>query len=714
MGGGGSVSGGRRRQLSLRRAAAAARSQAEERQRRGGAAEDRKRNRDPLRERRKKPHTTMLQLSIFLLLLSHFHGFSLAKFEYSNCSSTEYEEGTTYESNLSNLLSSLYQNAMNHSAFYDTSFGSAPNEIYGLAMCFVDSSPADCASCLQYASYNTTQPCPASKTADIFYDNCLFRYSNQNFTSELSTVLNIANKATCFYNDKNVTNSTAAKNSVTQLMGNLRKIASNSSQKFASGMTNGTNFTGLVQCARDLSSEDCDKCIANAFNYMSLCSNNWTSQGMRIIDLSCYVRYESYLFNATAFPRLLNSSLPPIPSVNGGRSKSKLVVAVTISVSAALIILIAVGILFWKRRQKLHKKREHEQSPVFVQDNAESTLEYILHPNVEYQVFDLTTLQNATENFSDTNKLGRGGFGTVYKGLLPDGKEIAVKRLSGNSTQGIRELKNEVNLLAKLKHKNLVLLYGCCIQKEEKLLCYEYVTNGSLDKILFAKDGSKNVELDWRSRYRLIEGIGRGLFYLHEESRLKIVHRDLKGSNILLDKDMNPKISDFGLARFFEEDQTHKETSIVAGTFGYMAPEYVLHGNYSIKADVYSFGVLLLEIVTGKRNSSFSGSSRISNVISYALQHWSSETINQLKDPKIEDIYLEEVKKCVHIALLCVQDKPMDRPNMEAVNLMLSGGYSKTLPPLPSGWQITRILDMSLSDDYSTTQSSVDNSRFSY
>ncbi|KAJ3674886.1 hypothetical protein LUZ60_005502 [Juncus effusus] len=655
----------------------------------------------------------MLHLSLLLLLLTHFHGLSLAKFEYSNCSSTQYVQGTTYESNLSNLLSSLYQNAMNHSGFYDTYFGSPPDEIYGLAMCFVDSSPAACASCLQYASSNTTLPCPASITADIFYDSCLLRYSNQNFTSELSTVLDIPDQPTCFYNDKNVTNSTEAKNSVTQLMDSLRKIAPNSTQKFASGMANGTNFTGLVQCVRDLSSEDCDKCIGNAFNYMSLCSNNWTSRGMRLIDLSCYVRYESYLINATAFPKLLNSSLPPIPSINGPGSKSRLVVAVTTSVSAALLVIIAVGIFFWKRRQKVQMRREHEQSPVFVQDNAESTLEYILHPNVEYQVFDLTTLQNATENFSDTNKLGRGGFGAVYKGLLPDGKEIAVKRLSGNSTQGIRELKNEVNLLAKLKHKNLVQLYGCCIQKEEKLLCYEYVINGSLDKILFAKDGSKNVELDWRNRYKIIEGISRGLFYLHEESRLKIVHRDLKGSNVLLDNDMNPKISDFGLARFFEEDQTHKETSIVAGTFGYMAPEYVLHGNYSIKSDVYSFGVLLLEIVTGKRNSSFSGSSRISNVISYALQHWSSETINQLKDPKIEDIYLEDVKKCVHIALLCVQDKPMDRPNMEAVNLMLSGGYSKTLPSLPSGWQITRILDMSLSDDYSTTQSSVDNSRFS-
>ncbi|XP_078148975.1 putative cysteine-rich receptor-like protein kinase 31, partial [Carex rostrata] len=304
--------------------------------------------------------------------------------------------------------------------------------------------------------------------------------------------------------------------------------------------------------------------------------------------------------------------------------------------------------------------------------NIETELEYILNPNAEYQVFKFTALKAATDNFSDRNKLGKGGFGPVYKGTLPDGREIAVKRLSGNSVQGIIEFKNEVDFLAKLKHKNLVQLFGCCITKQEKLLCYEYLPNGSLDKILFAKDSSIRVNLGWKMRHKIIEGITRGLHYLHEESQLKIIHRDLKVSNILLDKDMNPKISDFGLARFFEEDQTHKDTNIIAGTFGYMAPEYISHGNFSAKSDVYGFGVLLLEILTGQKNSAFAGSNRVSNLIDHALMHWNDGTIFELVDPILEEEFKEEIERCVHIALQCVQENPVDRPTMETVKNMLA------------------------------------------
>ncbi|KAJ3678559.1 hypothetical protein LUZ60_002362 [Juncus effusus] len=344
---------------------------------------------------------------------------------------------------------------------------------------------------------------------------------------------------------------------------------------------------------------------------------------------------------------------------------------------------------------------ESDSSAIHLQENTNTDLNCILNPDVEYLVFDLSALRNATNNFSDMNMLGKGGFGPVYKGILPDGHEIAVKRLSGSSMQGLRELKNEVDFLAKLKHKNLVQLLGCCIERQEKLLCYEFLPNGSLDKILFEKNPSKRGELSWSMRYRIIEGMSRGLRYLHEECRMKIIHRDLKASNILLDKDMSPKISDFGLARFFEEDQTHKDTSIIAGTFGYMAPEYVLHGNFSVKLDVYSFGVLLLEIVTGQKNSSFSSSSRASNLINYAWQHWTGETSHELKDPTLADENLEEITKCIHIALLCVQEDPFDRPNMGAVNRMLAG-HNSTLPDVPYTWQVSRV-NISLSDLESST-----------
>ncbi|CAA6668746.1 unnamed protein product [Spirodela intermedia] len=217
--------------------------------------------------------------------------------------------------------------------------------------------------------------------------------------------------------------------------------------------------------------------------------------------------------------------------------------------------------------------------------------------------FDLETLKLATMNFSDQNKLGEGGFGVVYKGVLSDGQLIAVKRLVTNSGQGIGELTNEVSLVAKLQHRNLVRLMGYCLQAEEKLLVYEFLPNKSLDKFLFeGEDHRRNC---------------RGLLYLHEDSRLKIIHRDLKASNILLDEGMNPKIADFGLARLFGNEQSYGNTNRIAGTFGYMAPEYVMKGQISTKSDVYSFGVLLLEIVTGRKCVSIYGSNPPTDLITF-------------------------------------------------------------------------------------------------
>lgn len=183
---------------------------------------------------------------------------------------------------------------------------------------------------------------------------------------------------------------------------------------------------------------------------------------------------------------------------------------------------------------------------------------------VDSMQIDVSTLRAATVDFAESNKLGEGGFGTVYKGVLPNGDEIAVKRLSQNSTQGVEELKNELALVAKLKHKNLVRLLGVCLEQQERLLVYELVPNRSLDLILF--DAEQRELLDWGRRHKIINGIARGLQYLHEDSELKVVHRDLKASNILLDAEMRPKISDFGLARIFERDQTQAVTNRVIGT----------------------------------------------------------------------------------------------------------------------------------------------------
>ncbi|KAJ0263440.1 Cysteine-rich receptor-like protein kinase 17 [Hirschfeldia incana] len=300
--------------------------------------------------------------------------------------------------------------------------------------------------------------------------------------------------------------------------------------------------------------------------------------------------------------------------------------------------------------------------------------------------FDFKTIEAATSNFSEANKLGAGGFGEVYKGILMNGTEVAVKRLSKTSGQGEGEFKNEVVVVAKLQHRNLVRLLGFSLQGEEKLLVYEFVPNKSLD--YFLVDASKRVLLDWTTRENIIGGISRGILYLHQDSRLKIIHRDLKASNILLDADMNPKIADFGMARIFGMDQTVDNTSKVVGTFGYMPPEYVTHGQFSMKSDVYSFGVLILEIISSKKNSSFYQiHGLVNNLVTYVWRLWEDKSLPDLIDPGIkEDCNIDEVARYIHIGLLCVQENPADRPTMSTIHQMLTTS-SITLPvPLPPGF----------------------------
>uniref|UniRef100_A0A1D1YUR0 Cysteine-rich receptor-like protein kinase 25 n=1 Tax=Anthurium amnicola TaxID=1678845 RepID=A0A1D1YUR0_9ARAE len=232
----------------------------------------------------------------------------------------------------------------------------------------------------------------------------------------------------------------------------------------------------------------------------------------------------------------------------------------------------------------------------------------------EQKNFPYDVLAAATRNFSAKHKLGEGGFGPVYKGRLEDGREVAVKKLSRGSRQGAKEFMNEAMLLSRVQHKNVVNLYGYCTASpssstlssgdgyQEKLLVYEYVPHESLDKLLFQAE--KRKELDWKKRHDIILGVARGLLYLHEDAHTTIIHRDIKASNILLDDKWAPKIADFGMARLFPEDQTHVKTR-VAGTNGYMAPEYVMHGQLSTKADVFSFGVLVLELISGQKNAIF-------------------------------------------------------------------------------------------------------------
>ncbi|XP_047309490.1 G-type lectin S-receptor-like serine/threonine-protein kinase At4g27290 [Impatiens glandulifera] len=396
-----------------------------------------------------------------------------------------------------------------------------------------------------------------------------------------------------------------------------------------------------------------------------------------------------------------------VKSELGFKSKKKNIAGITSG--AVISVLLVAGLIGWfvvrkgRRRQKKRAwaldRSTHESESNPHDDDVEE---------MELPLFELSSVTIATNNFAYTNKIGEGGFGPVYKGKLPNGQEIAVKRLSATSGQGIKEFKNEVILISKLQHRNLVRLLGCCIplvkkcvHREERMLVYEYMPNGSLNSFIFSQ--TKGKSLEWRRRFDIIVGVARGLLYLHRDSRLRIIHRDLKASNILLDIDMNPRISDFGIAREFGGDQSEENTKTIIGTYGYMSPEYAIKGSFSIKSDVFSFGVLVLEIVSGKRNRGFYHADHDLDLLGHVCIHflidetsfhsskfawklWNEEDAMKLVADSIQSspVSESEVLRCIQVALLCVQHRAEDRPTMASVLSMFeSENLAPTQPKQP-------------------------------
>ncbi|KAK9089552.1 hypothetical protein Scep_028634 [Stephania cephalantha] len=364
-------------------------------------------------------------------------------------------------------------------------------------------------------------------------------------------------------------------------------------------------------------------------------------------------------------------------SLVGSSTKKKLVLVLCVSIVVGLIIFISASYFLLNKRRR-EGLAQRDRVPPFKLPTSKTSEE--TNVNFELPTFDLNTVIVATQNFSLANKLGSGGFGSVYKGVLSDGRVIAVKRLSINSGQGVNEFKNEVELIAKLQHRNLVQILGCCLAEEEKMLIYEYLPNKSLDFLIF--DRAKSKLLDWRMRHDIIIGIARGVLYLHQDSRLRIIHRDLKASNILLDSEMNPKISDFGIARIVVGDLSQaNSTKRVVGTCGYMAPEYAMDGIFSTKSDVFSFGVLLLEIISGRKNTGFYHEDPSLNLIKHAWELWRDDRVLEVVDPSMGNSFPEEeVVRFIQVGILCVQEDAKDRPTMSSVIFML--GNEKPIPSL--------------------------------
>ncbi|KAG2240424.1 hypothetical protein Bca52824_090742 [Brassica carinata] len=599
---------------------------------------------------------SLLFFSSFLAVCAQNHTYV-----YHDCpNTTTYARNSTYSTNLRTILSSLSSpNASYTTGFQTAASGQAPDRVTGLFLCRGDLSPEVCRSCVVFSVNDSLTRCPNEREAVLYYDECMLRYSHRTILSTLSR-----NGEAVFRND------TTIPSNQSERFGNV--LMSTLSQAVADAVTSPRKFDArkaeytaarnvylLVQCTPDLTNQDCSTCLQVSINQLPL-----DKVGGRFILPSCNSRFETYPFyNQTAVKAL---SPPPVsaPERPGKSGKSNgSVVAIVVSTIVVVLLLLAGYCFFTKR-----KKEAYDTAPA--SDDEISSADSLQ--------LDYRTIQAATNYFSESNNIGRGGFGEVYKGTFPNGTEVAVKRLSKTSGQGEAEFKNEVAVVAKLQHRNLVKLLGFCLEGTERILVYEYVPNKSLDYFLF--DPAKEGQLDWDHRYKIIGGIARGILYLHQDSRLTIIHRDLKASNILLDADMNPKVADFGMARIFGMDQTEERTRRIVGTYGYMSPEYAMRGQYSMKSDVYSFGVLILEIISGKKNNSFFETDGARDLVTYAWRLWRNETPLDLVAPVIRhNCQINKVVRCIHIGLLCVREDPANRPTLSTIVMMLSSN-TVTLP----------------------------------
>lgn len=604
-----------------------------------------------------------------------------------------YSPGSAYAKNIKQLILSLQANASNTPALFATgSAGAGADAVYGLILCRGDLSPTDCFDCGTNAGQDVYRVCNGTRDAALVYNQCYVRLAPTDF---LATTNNTGMRD--LINGNSVpagVNVTAYDGAITRLLNATARYAVDSSapslsprKYFATGQMAGvdprfpTGIWSMAQCAGDISPVQCRSCLDD------LLAQWWQKFdskeiGARLDGSRCNLRFETGNFY-TGSPMVKlqmngeEAAPAPVPSTDvlpgttGGKKNSvgKLLGIILPIVFVAAIAVIALCIWIVRKKRTYQGTNLPQTDTTYMAEDIESIKSILL---------SLPSLQAATNNFDESNKLGEGGFGTVYKGNL-SGQEVAVKRLPRGSDQRLEELKNELGLMAKLHHRNLVRLEGFCLEEGERLLVYEYMPNKSLDNILF--DHEKKRQLDWRKRFNIIEGVARGLQYLHEDSQKKIVHRDLKASNILLDSNMNPKIGDFGLARLFLQDQTRGITNHIVGTFGYMSPEYVMRGQYSIKSDVFSFGILVIEIVTGQKNNGHYFDEQNEDVVSIVWKHWSEGTLAEIIDDSLGRNYSEtEVLKCVNIGLWCLQQNPMDRPTMSDVMVMLNDDDTSSLP----------------------------------
>ncbi|KAJ4905722.1 putative cysteine-rich receptor-like protein kinase 39 [Raphanus sativus] len=586
---------------------------------------------------------------------------------------------SSYAQNRRDVFSNLANNVVTNGGSYNASVGQYPNKVYVLGLCARDHKQTACSSCVERLTLETQRDCPNIMDSFVWGSDdedrvsCLVRSSNQSFgnleleppvtgisADQIGPSINMTLFMQQWEYIVNMTLEAATKPDTSS----VHKYYSALKAEF----TALPNVSMLMQCTPDITSQDCKQCLGVCVTYFR---EQFRGKRGGMVSLpSCFFRWDLFSFHG-AFDNVTTVLALPRPQTQEkgssipdkkGRSLHRGIITIIV-VFTFINLLIFIG--FFKvnaRRIKLNKGINGCGA-----EYSDSDGQIMLR-------FDFDVISMATVDFSPENKLGQGGFGSVYKGILLNGKEIAVKRLTRGSEGGV-EFRNEVSLLTRLQHKNLVKLLGFCNEGDEEILVYEFVPNSSLDRFIF--DEEKRSLLSWEVRFKIIEGIARGLVYLHEDSQLKIIHRDLKASNILLDAEMNPKVADFGTARLFDTDETRDETKRIAGTRGYMAPEYLNYGQISAKSDVYSFGIVLLEMISGQRNNSFEGE----GIAAFAWKRWTEGRPEVIIDPLLVENPSNEIIKLIQTGLLCVQENPTKRPTMNTVIVWL--GTENITIPLP-------------------------------
>ncbi|KAG4179355.1 hypothetical protein ERO13_A10G102900v2 [Gossypium hirsutum] len=503
-----------------------------------------------------------------------------------------------------------------------------------------DLSSVECAQCFARIS-NILPACFPTTGGRVYLDGCFIRANNYSFYREVTADGDI-NRCS----DDVDTNEDFKMVLRDMLPRMVHKAPDKKGFALFQESRNGTTVHGMAQCWKILDKEMCSSCLADAVDLVFRCV---PSKEGRALNAGCFLRYSTYDFGH---------------DTNAGAVRYAIISFIIYIFLTAVVctLAVAIGLRLGKMAYKqMNPRREWKDAGKEVDLAA-------LDQAMKFLQFKFSTLEKATDCFNEANKLGSGGYGEVFKGTLPDGREIAVKRLYVNGRNRSREIYNEMDVISKAQHKNLVRCLGGCFTIIENFLVYEYLANKSLDGILF--DPEKKKELDWGKRQKIIMGTAEGLEFLHKGCEVRIIHRDIKASNILLDIKFRPKIADFGLARLCsrDSDRISLVNNTVAGTFGYMAPEYIAKGRLTEKVDVYSFGVLMLEIISGVKNTKIESDNYFETLVTDAWRHFQSNTTTKIIDESLNsEDQIEEIKRQIQLGLLCTQAEPTLRPNMSKV-----------------------------------------------